>query len=76
MDHDADQQSPGTDLPPGWSRARPEHIPRPTYWPAVLAFGLTFALWGLITTWIISVVGIVQVAISVAGWIGDLRNEH
>ena len=76
MDHDADQHQPDTGLPPGWSRARPEHIPRPTYWPAVLAFGLTFALWGIITTWIISAVGLVLVALSVAGWIGDLRHEH
>jgi hypothetical protein len=68
MDHDADQHQPNTDLPPGWSR--------PTYWPAALAFGLTFALWGIITTWIISAAGLVLVALSVAGWIGDLRHEH
>jgi hypothetical protein len=76
MDHDAHQHQPSADLPPGWGRARPEHIPRPTYWPAVLAFGLTFAIWGFLTTWIISVVGLVLITIALAGWIGDLRHEH
>jgi hypothetical protein len=76
MDDDTTRPHPTPDRPPGWSQARPEHIPRPTYWPAVLAFGLTFALWGLLTTWIISVVGIAVVAIGLLGWIGDLRHEH
>jgi hypothetical protein len=76
MDHDPHQPHSDPDLPPGWSRARPEHIPRPTYWPAVLAFGLTLALWGFLTTWIISVVGIVLIAISLVGWIGDLRHVY
>lgn len=61
-------------LRPGWSRPKPEHVPRPTYWPAVLAFGLTFAFWGLITTPIITVVGLVVFAIGLAGWIGELRH--
>jgi hypothetical protein len=64
------------ELRPGWVRARPEHIPRPTYWPAVLALGVTFALWGLITTWVISIVGLALMAIATAGWMAEWRHEQ
>jgi hypothetical protein len=62
------------ELRPGWSRPKPEHVPHPTYWPAVLALGLTFAIWGLITSYVISVVGLVLFAIGLSGWIGELRH--
>jgi hypothetical protein len=68
--HDVDE------LRPGWVRARPEHIPRPTYWPAVMAFGVTFALWGLINIWIVSVVGLVIMAIATGGWMVEWRHEQ
>jgi hypothetical protein len=68
--HEADE------LRPGWVRARPEHIPRPTYWPAVMAFGVTFALWGLINIWIVSVVGLVIMAIATGGWMVEWRHEQ
>lgn len=63
-------------LPPGWSRPKPdpEDIPRPTYWPAVLAAGITALLWGTITSWIISLVGLVLFAIALWGWIEELRH--
>ncbi|MDP9379974.1 MAG: cytochrome c oxidase subunit 4 [Chloroflexota bacterium] len=64
------------ELPPGWSRARPEHIPRPTYWPIVMAVGITVGLWGFILTWFISLVGLVLFAIALWGWIGEIRHEH
>jgi hypothetical protein len=76
MDHAPQAHDEDAELRPGWSRAKPDHIPRPTYWPAVMAFGITFALWGLITTLIISVVGIVLMAVALGGWIGDLRDER
>ena len=28
-----------------WGAARPAEIPRPTIWPAGLAFGITFLMW-------------------------------
>lgn len=64
------------ELRPGWSRPKPEHVPRPTYWPAVLAFGVTFLFWGLISTPIIAAIGLVIGAIGLAGWIGELRHDH
>jgi hypothetical protein len=66
-DHDA-----VTALPPGWSRPKPEHIPRPTYWPAVMAVGVTFMFWGVVTSFAVSVVGLLLFIIALAGWIGDM----
>lgn len=55
--------------------ARPKNLPRPTYWPFFLAFGFTFLLWGILTTWIISVVGFITIVVSIRGWIKDLIDE-
>ncbi len=52
------------------------HLPSPTYWPAFLAFGITFLAWGFITSWVLSVVGVLVIFVAVGGWIGDLLNEH
>jgi hypothetical protein len=60
------------DLPAGWSRPKPEHTPRPTYWPAVMALGITFLFWGVVTSFIISLVGLALFALALAGWIGAL----
>lgn len=64
------------ELRPGWVRPRPDHIPRPTYWPAVLALGVTFAFWGLITTLVITIIGLVLMGIGLAGWVGEWRHEQ
>lgn len=72
--HSAHGASAPGELPEGWSRPRPEHVPRPTYWPLVLAFGLTFFFWGFISTWIISAIGLVVFGVALTGWIGELRH--
>ena len=61
--------------PPDWAKAQPEKLPAPTYWPFVVALGLTFVFWGLLTTWIILVAGFVIFCIGLAGWINLLRHE-
>lgn len=53
-----------------------EHLPLPTYWPAGLGLAITFIFWGLISSWVILTIGIVLFAISLAGWIEDIRNER
>ncbi len=62
------------ELRPGWSRPKPEHIPRPTYWPIVMAVGVTCIFWGFITSALISIVGLILFGISLAGWIGEFRH--
>jgi hypothetical protein len=59
-----------------WSRPLPEVLPRPTYWPAVLALGIVFVFWGVVTTLIISAVGLTLFVLALAGWIHELRRER
>jgi fatty acid desaturase len=50
-------------------------LPRPTYWPFVMAASISFALWGVLTSpWIVAV-GVGGVLIAAKGWIGDLSHE-
>lgn len=72
---DEHRLQPGT-IPPGWSEPEPKEIPRPTYWPIVMAVAITFIFWGIVTSLIISGVGILLFALSLAGWIGDIRHEN
>ncbi|MGI8587975.1 MAG: hypothetical protein ACR2M0_09860 [Chloroflexia bacterium] len=58
----------------GWSAPRPEELPPPTYWPAVMALGIVLMVWGLVSTFVISGVGLALFALALAGWIGDLRH--
>ena len=51
-----------------WVKAKPEILPRPTYTPFLLALSLVLMAWGLISTWIISVTGLVGLCISLHGW--------
>jgi hypothetical protein len=57
-----------------WGVAKPATIPRPTYSPAALAFGLTFFLWGLIASPVVLVVGLLVTAVALASWIGEMRD--
>ena len=78
-------QQPGSQLNPinrsdeiieEWVKPIPEETPEPTFWPISLAMSTIFILWGFISTWIISAVGIVLFSISVRGWVRDLLNEQ
>jgi hypothetical protein len=64
------------ELPPGWNVPQPEKLPEPSVWPATLALGITFLLWGLVTTLIITAVGVTLFAVALAGWIRDIRHER
>jgi hypothetical protein len=67
---------PHTEPRPGGPRLEHAELPQPTYWPAVMALGIAFVAWGLVTTFIISGVGLLLFALALAGWIGDLRHGH
>lgn len=63
-------------LPVEWRPPRPEVVPRPTYWPSVLAAGICFGLWGLLTSVWLIVVGSAATLLAVAGWLGDVRHDE
>jgi hypothetical protein len=59
-----------------WNLARPEKLPEPCVWPATLALAITFLLWGLVTSLIITGVGVVLFGVALAGWIREIRHER
>lgn len=71
-------------IPPGWHKPLPERLPSPGYWPAIMALGITFMMWGLAvgfnevlsTIVILSLIGFVLFVAALIGWIGDLRDER
>jgi len=60
---------------PGWVKPRPEHLPRPTYWPCMLAFSMNLALLGPVTSMWITLVGFVLGGFALGGWIGEMNHE-
>jgi hypothetical protein len=56
--------------------AKPGTIARPTYWPFLLAVSLLLFGWGLLTSWIISIVGVAGMCISIRGWIKEMIYER
>lgn len=56
-------------------KAKPVNLPEPTYWPFFLAFGITFLLWGILSSWLISVIGMIVLIIALGGWMSDLYHE-
>ncbi len=73
-----------SELTEGWNKPKPEVLPKPGYWPFLLALGLAFILWGLAvgfnevfsTIIIVSGLGLILFIVALAGWIGDLRDER
>src|ERR1700722_2548255 len=43
-------------------------LPVPTPWPMVLALGITLMITGMVTHWVISLLGVVLVMRSAVGW--------
>jgi hypothetical protein len=59
-----------------WVGGRRIHLPPPSVWPAVLAFGVTVLMFGLITSVVFDAVGLLLIAWAVAGWIGEISHGH
>ncbi len=80
----AEAGAAGKGIPPGWHKPLPERLPQPGYWPAIMALGITFMLWGLAvgfnevvsTIIILFFIGLVLFLVALTGWIGDLRYER
>jgi hypothetical protein len=51
-------------------------MPAPTLWPAALSLGATVLVWGLISSLLMTGIGVMMVAIAIVGWINDIRHEH
>jgi hypothetical protein len=47
-------------------------LPSPTVWPIVLALGLTLIITGMVTHWVISLLGLVLTLRSMIGWFFDV----
>lgn len=72
MNEEPQAQSPH----PGWEPLPQGHLPRPAYFPAGVAMGTTFIFWGIVTSWIIMVIGLGLFAAALAGWITEIRHER
>jgi cytochrome c oxidase subunit 1 len=62
-------------------KEKPEiHLPAPSYWPIALAFGLVLISIGVVSNFIVSIVGVIVLLASVAGWTlenrADGQEEH
>lgn len=49
-------------------RTKIVHLPEPTAWPMVLAFGITLCLAGMVTTFALTVLGLVLAVAATVGW--------
>ena len=47
----------------------------PTYWPAVTALAIVVLLFGFLTSWVISAVGLIMFIFSMSHWIGELNRD-
>lgn len=55
-----------------WKKALPEKIPGATFAPAFLALGITFLLFGIVSSYVFSAAGLVLMVWSIGMWIGEL----
>ena len=51
------------------------HLPGPSYQPALVAFGLTLAVVGIVLSPIVLVIGLVITVVTVVRWVRDTRRE-
>jgi hypothetical protein len=51
------------------------HLPAPTIWPFVCGAGVALLAFGMLTHAAFSLLGLLLVARSLAGWIEELRRE-
>jgi hypothetical protein len=52
------------------------HLPAPTAWPIVLAFGITLLLAGLVTTTAVSMLGAILAVAAAIGWFRDVLPQE
>jgi len=57
------------------ANAHAHHLPSPTLWPLTMAGGIALLCLGVVTSYLISLTGILIVAWGLVGWIADLRRD-
>ena len=57
------------------NKADPQELPRPTYWPFFLAFGVVFIFWGILTNWFLTGMGAIVFFVALFGWIIEINKE-
>ncbi len=55
-----------------WVEPLPEKVPEATFAPAFLALGITFLLFGIVSSYVFSGAGLVLIVWSIGKWIGEL----
>jgi hypothetical protein len=65
LEHDPSVAPPGEAI----------HMPEPSYLPVVFAFGLTISLVGVITSWVLSAIGLVIVLVTFFRWLSSARAD-
>jgi Cytochrome c oxidase subunit IV len=51
------------------------HLPPPTIWPMTTAAGVTLAFLGLVTSFPVSILGLLIAIYAVVSWVQELRHE-
>lgn len=59
-----------------WHRPKPEHLPRPTYCPVMMAVGIVLMVWAPLASAILLAVGAAVFVLAVTCWINELRHDH
>lgn len=58
-------------------KEKPEvHLPSPSYWPITLAFSFALISIGVVSNVIVSIVGVLGLLASIAGWTLENRQEE
>lgn len=52
------------------------HLPSPSYWPIILAFGMTLIAAGAVSSVIVSLVGVVLLLVAIVGWTWENRDAE
>jgi len=60
----------------GWSKPKPDLIPKPTVWPSAMALAVALLGWGLLTSAVLLAIAVILSVVALGGWIGDIRHEH
>jgi hypothetical protein len=55
-----------------WVEALPEKVPEATFAPAFLALGITFLLFGIVSSYVFSAAGLMLMVWSIGKWVGEL----